>query len=77
MSRESSAGEPKGEVKIYPLKDLQLSNVVRLPRDVNRTKLELHLSDEDFQKAFRMDRKSFYSLQQWKQIDLKKRANLF
>lgn len=56
MSRESSAGEPKvGEEMeyhiylyfdnhlqtIYSLKDLQVGNSVRLPRDVNRTKLEV------------------------------------
>jgi len=36
-----------------------------------------HLSDEDFQEVFRMDRDAFRSLQSWKQIDLKKKVHLF
>jgi hypothetical protein len=67
-----------GEVKkVYPLKDLQLIGSVRLPKGVDRTKLEQYLSDEDFKAVFKMERASFAGLQAWKKLDLKKRANLF
>lgn len=78
MSRESSAGElVSKELAVYPLKELQLIGTMRLPRDVNRTKLEQHLSDEEFHRVFGTNRASFYCLQMWKQLDLKKKANLF
>lgn len=38
---------------------------------------QAHLSDEDFHQVFCMDRNTFYSLQRWKQAELKKKANLF
>jgi actin-binding LIM protein len=74
LSRENSVGEVK---KVYPLKDLQLIGSVRLPKGVDRTKLEQYLSDEDFKAVFKMERASFAGLQAWKKLDLKKRANLF
>lgn len=66
-----------GEYKEYPLSELLLIGSVRLPRGVDRTKLELYLSDDDFRAVFKMSRASFQSLQPWKKLDLKKRANLF
>ena len=36
-----------------------------------------YLSDGDFHMAFKMDRDTFYLLPAWKQINLKKQANLF
>ncbi|XP_064383280.1 actin-binding LIM protein 2-like [Halichondria panicea] len=75
MSRESSAGEPK---IVYPLATLRLIGPgVRLPRGVNRAKLEQHLSDEDFRIALGMERDMFFKLQAWKQLEVKKKANLF
>lgn len=74
MSHETSLGEAK---QTYPLEELQLIGSVRLPKDVDRTRLEQYLSDKDFQAVFRMSRESFYQLQAWKKIDLKKKANLF
>lgn len=39
--------------------------------------LQQYLSDEDFRTVFKMSRESFRKLQAWKQLDLKKRADLF
>jgi hypothetical protein len=74
MSRGTSSNKP---TKMYPLAEIQLIGSVRLPRGVDRTKLEHYLSDEDFWSVFKMTRDSFRALQPWKQLDLKKRANLF
>ncbi|CAI8057780.1 Actin-binding LIM protein 2 [Geodia barretti] len=74
MSRGTSSNKP---TKMYPLAEIQLIGSVRLPRGVDRTKLEHYLSDEDFWSVFKMARDSFRALQPWKQLDLKKRANLF
>jgi villin 1 len=64
-------------IEFYPLKDLQLIGKVCLPKGVNRTKLEQHLNDSDFFDVFGMDRQAFYCKPQWKQLELKKKANLF
>ena len=38
---------------------------------------ELYLTEDDFQRIFGMDKKSFYSMRLWKQRDIKKRVGLF
>ncbi|XP_072025777.1 actin-binding LIM protein 2-like isoform X3 [Amphiura filiformis] len=62
--------------KIYPIETLLTTNY-RLPKDVDRECLELHLSAEDFFRAFGMDYEQFTSLPSWKRADLKKEALLF
>jgi hypothetical protein len=74
VANEAGDAEPK---KAYPLAELQLIGSVRLPRGVDRTKLEQYLSDKDFWAVFKMKREAFRNLQSWKQQELKKRANLF
>ncbi|XP_065882928.1 actin-binding LIM protein 1-like isoform X2 [Dysidea avara] len=64
-------------VMMYPLKELQLIGKMKLPADVDRTKLERHLSDEEFYQVFNMAKEGFYKLAKWKQISLKKNAYLF
>ncbi|KAI7796967.1 putative actin-binding LIM protein 2 [Triplophysa rosa] len=67
------------EYKVYPYEMLGVTHRVRLklPRDVDRTRLEKHLSPEDFYKVFRMTIEQFDRLALWKKNDLKKKARLF
>ena len=46
-------------------------------KGVDRATLEKYLTDEEFQKVFKMDREKFYKLPDWKRQDLKARAKLF
>ncbi|XP_061525696.1 LOW QUALITY PROTEIN: actin-binding LIM protein 2 [Phycodurus eques] len=67
------------EYKVYPYEMLAVTNrvKVKLPRDVDRTRLERHLSPDDFRKVFGMTLDHFDRLALWKRNDLKKRARLF
>nr|XP_033961487.1 actin-binding LIM protein 2 isoform X9 [Pseudochaenichthys georgianus] len=67
------------EYKIYPYEVLAVTHrvKVKLPRDVDRTRLERHLSPEDFQQVFCMTLQKFDRLALWKKTDLKKKARLF
>uniref|UniRef100_A0A8C9JUD7 HP domain-containing protein n=1 Tax=Panthera tigris altaica TaxID=74533 RepID=A0A8C9JUD7_PANTA len=64
---------------IYPYDALIVTNRIRvkLPRDVDRTRLERHLSPEEFQEVFGMSVQEFDRLALWKRNDLKKKALLF
>uniref|UniRef100_A0A665U5R8 Actin binding LIM protein family, member 2 n=1 Tax=Echeneis naucrates TaxID=173247 RepID=A0A665U5R8_ECHNA len=68
-----------GIYKVYPYEMLAVTHrvKVKLPRDVDRTRLERHLSPEDFQMVFGMTLEQFDRLALWKRNDLKKRAHLF
>uniref|UniRef100_A0A7M4E6K1 Actin-binding LIM protein 2 n=1 Tax=Crocodylus porosus TaxID=8502 RepID=A0A7M4E6K1_CROPO len=65
--------------QIYPYETLIVTNRVRvkLPKDVDRTRLERHLSPEEFQEVFKMSIEEFDRLALWKRNDLKKKALLF
>ncbi|XP_051056145.1 actin-binding LIM protein 2 [Phodopus roborovskii] len=67
------------EYKIYPYDSLIVTNRIRvkLPKDVDRTRLERHLSPEEFQVVFGMSIEEFDRLALWKRNDLKKKALLF
>ncbi|XP_036428227.1 actin-binding LIM protein 2 isoform X7 [Colossoma macropomum] len=67
------------EYKVYPYDMLAVTHRVRvkLPRDVDRTRLERHLSPEEFFQVFGMTIEQFDRLALWKRNDLKKRARLF
>ncbi|XP_067870439.1 supervillin a isoform X1 [Heterodontus francisci] len=58
----------------YPLSELQARP---LPEGVDPLKLEIYLTDEDFQKALEMTREEFSVLPSWKQVKLKKAKGLF
>uniref|UniRef100_A0A8B9KGQ1 Actin binding LIM protein 1b n=1 Tax=Astyanax mexicanus TaxID=7994 RepID=A0A8B9KGQ1_ASTMX len=49
----------------------------KLPKDVDRTRLERHLSPEVFFNIFRMEIHEFDRLPLWKRNDMKKKAKLF
>ncbi|KAG7462754.1 hypothetical protein MATL_G00188120 [Megalops atlanticus] len=67
------------EPKIYPYEMLMTTSRGRtkLPRDVDRTRLERHLSPEAFFDIFGMEIHEFDRLPLWKRNDMKKRAKLF
>uniref|UniRef100_A0A9J8C4Z0 Actin-binding LIM protein 2 n=1 Tax=Cyprinus carpio carpio TaxID=630221 RepID=A0A9J8C4Z0_CYPCA len=66
-------------LQVYPYDMLAVTHRVRakLPRDVDRTRLERHLSPEDFYNVFGMTIEQFDRLALWKKNDLKKKARLF
>ncbi|XP_030629579.1 actin-binding LIM protein 2 [Chanos chanos] len=76
--QESSWGGTR-EYKVYPYDMLAVTHRVRvkLPRDVDRTRLERHLSPEEFYQVFGMTLEQFDRLALWKKNELKKKARLF
>uniref|UniRef100_A0A673FMI3 Supervillin-like n=1 Tax=Sinocyclocheilus rhinocerous TaxID=307959 RepID=A0A673FMI3_9TELE len=58
----------------YPLADLQARP---LPEGVDPLRLEIYLSDEDFEKALEMTRSEYEALPGWKQVNVKKAKGLF
>ncbi|XP_052467338.1 actin-binding LIM protein 2-like isoform X4 [Carassius gibelio] len=75
---DSSWSGMRGEW-VYPYDVLAVTHRVRvkLPRDIDRTRLERHLSPEDFFSVFGMTIEQFDRLALWKKNDLKKKARLF
>ncbi|XP_024122441.1 actin-binding LIM protein 3 isoform X5 [Oryzias melastigma] len=67
------------EYKIYPYEALVVS--VRgqhpVPADVDRARLERHLSPDEFYRVFGMSMSAFDRLAQWKKNELKKQVRLF
>nr|XP_041570312.1 supervillin isoform X14 [Taeniopygia guttata] len=59
---------------VYPLADLLARP---LPEGVDPLKLEIYLSDEDFEVALEMTREEYNALPSWKQVNLKKAKGLF
>uniref|UniRef100_A0A3B3TDS9 Actin binding LIM protein family, member 3 n=1 Tax=Paramormyrops kingsleyae TaxID=1676925 RepID=A0A3B3TDS9_9TELE len=64
---------------IYPYKALVVTarGQNRLPNDVDRARLERHLSPEEFYQVFGMTVVEFEQLALWKRNELKKQARLF
>uniref|UniRef100_A0A8C1ZNM2 Supervillin a n=1 Tax=Cyprinus carpio TaxID=7962 RepID=A0A8C1ZNM2_CYPCA len=58
----------------YPVADLQARP---LPEGVDPLRLEIYLSDEDFEKALEMTRSEYEALPGWKQVNVKKAKGLF
>nr|XP_014343509.1 PREDICTED: actin-binding LIM protein 1 isoform X7 [Latimeria chalumnae] len=67
------------EPKIYPYEMLMVTNRGRkkLPKDVDRTRLERHLAPEIFHDIFGMPIQEFDRLPLWKRNNMKKKAKLF
>ncbi|XP_008297835.1 supervillin isoform X2 [Stegastes partitus] len=58
----------------FPLAQLQARP---LPEGVDPLRLEIYLSDQDFEKALEMKREEYERLPGWKQVNLKKAKGLF
>ncbi|CAL8306886.1 unnamed protein product [Arctogadus glacialis] len=67
------------EYQIYPYEVLIVTTRgrIKLPKDVNRARLERHLSGEEFVQVFGMTVEDFDRLALWKRNELKKQARLF
>ncbi|XP_026168922.1 supervillin isoform X4 [Mastacembelus armatus] len=59
---------------IFPLAQLQARP---LPEGVDPLRLEIYLSDQDFEEALEMKREEYERLPGWKQVNLKKAKGLF
>uniref|UniRef100_A0AAQ6IER2 Actin binding LIM protein family, member 3 n=1 Tax=Anabas testudineus TaxID=64144 RepID=A0AAQ6IER2_ANATE len=66
-------------LQIYPYEALIVTTRGRnrLPKDVDRARLERHLSPEEFAQVFGMTMEDFDRLALWKRNELKKQARLF
>ncbi|XP_051277126.1 actin-binding LIM protein 3 isoform X9 [Dicentrarchus labrax] len=69
----------RAEYKVYPYEALIVTTRGRnrLPKDVDRARLERHLSPEEFSQVFGMTVEDFDRLALWKRNELKKQARLF
>ncbi|XP_029021616.1 actin-binding LIM protein 3 isoform X3 [Betta splendens] len=69
----------RAEYKTYPYEALIVTTRGRnrLPKDVDRARLERHLSPEEFVQVFGMTMEDFDRLALWKRNELKKQARLF
>ncbi|XP_029934119.1 actin-binding LIM protein 1-like isoform X2 [Myripristis murdjan] len=67
------------EPKVYPYEMLNVANRgrIKLPKDVDRTRLERHLAPDLFFKIFGMKMQEFDKLPLWKRNDMKRKVNLF
>ncbi|KAM6954525.1 dematin-like [Aplochiton taeniatus] len=70
---------PDSKCSIYPYEMLVVTHKGRskLPPGVDRTRLERHLSAEDFLFLFNMSLEDFEELSLWKRDNLKKKVSLF
>ncbi|XP_062817313.1 dematin [Anolis carolinensis] len=77
----SPAGSEKSSpgLQIYPYEMLMVTNRgrVKLPPGVDRTRLERHLSPQDFLRVFEMSPDEFGKLALWRRNEMKKKAFLF
>uniref|UniRef100_A0A673ZBQ4 Advillin n=1 Tax=Salmo trutta TaxID=8032 RepID=A0A673ZBQ4_SALTR len=67
----------KKNFQSYPPKDLINKLANELPKGVEPTQKEKHLSDSDFSAIFGMSKNLFASLPLWKQLSIKKGKGLF
>ncbi|XP_028315157.1 actin-binding LIM protein 3 isoform X4 [Gouania willdenowi] len=69
----------RAEYKVHPYESLIVTTRGRnrLPKDVDRARLERHLSPEEFVQVFGMTMEDFDRLALWKRNELKKQARLF
>jgi hypothetical protein len=54
-----------------------LEEIHQRPNEIKRKACELYLSDEEFERVFKMNKEEFYQLKEWKRKNLKKETNLF
>ncbi|XP_041825234.1 dematin isoform X2 [Melanotaenia boesemani] len=77
FSTDGDKGQPAAQ--IYPYQALIVTHRGRskLPPGVDRTRLERHLTPEEFQQVFGMPMAEFDRLSLWRRNELKKKALLF
>nr|XP_043635914.1 villin-5-like [Erigeron canadensis] len=67
---------PKQELVNYPYDRVKINSNNPVP-DIDITKREAYLSEEEFQEKFAMPKRAFYQLPRWKQNKLKMSLFLF
>ncbi|KAL6058812.1 proteasome regulatory particle base subunit rpn10, variant 2 [Balamuthia mandrillaris] len=72
QQQASSGGGAQQPTRTYSLEELK-----QKPAELDGTKLETYLSDEDFARAFGMTKTEFYAQPVWKQKDMKAKLGLF
>ncbi|KAG2462866.1 ABLM1 protein, partial [Polypterus senegalus] len=80
FTQYNSYGDVSGGLRgVYPYEMLMVTNRGRakLPRDVDRTRLERHLAPDVFFDIFGMTIQEFDRLPLWKRNEMKKKAKLF
>jgi hypothetical protein len=55
----------------------ELKDKSSLPASVDRTKLEMYLTDEEFETVFQMSREQYLALPAWQRLPKKKRVGLY
>ena len=56
---------------------LTYQELLKRPPNIDKTRLESYLSDEEFVKVFNMKKEAFEKLPSWKKVSLKQKARLF
>ena len=59
--------------KLYTLEEL----TINCPKFLDKTKLEKYLTDEEFEKAFSMNKDTFATIPLWKAQEIKKKIGLY
>lgn len=70
--KHASLNDPR-----VPLAELVRCNASKQYGDLAQQELEVYLTDAEFAKCFRMTRKNFYQLSQWRQQNQKRSVGLF
>ncbi|XP_076823836.1 villin-1-like [Clavelina lepadiformis] len=73
----NNVAAPAGPVATYSYEQLKTTPIDELPADVEPTRKEYHLSDQEFEVVFKMSKLDFASKPAWKQSSLKKQVGLF
>ncbi|KAD4981896.1 hypothetical protein E3N88_18567 [Mikania micrantha] len=73
LSKDSG---PKKELVNYPYDRVKVNSSIPVP-DIDITKREAYLSEEEFQEKLAMSKRAFYQLPRWKQNKLKMSLHLF
>eukprot|EP00794_Sanderia_malayensis_P005528 gene5528-6213_t len=68
--------QARSSYPVYPYSVLRSTNY-KMPKEVDRSRLEAYLADDEFQQIFHMDKDGFYNMPAWKQRDMKKKVSLF
>ncbi|XP_035243065.1 advillin [Anguilla anguilla] len=76
-SSETEVAEAQEDFQTYPPEDLLNKLTHELPEGVDPARKEKYLSDEDFCDVFGITKDEFFSLPQWKQLNMKKSKGLF
>jgi len=76
--KEAVGGNTYTYKELVEMRDETLKNPHAKKHElVDMAKLETYLTDLDFQKVFQTDRVSFSKFQEWKKVNMKKKAKLF